>query len=152
MASAIDVAKYFLLIVASDEEDAGDVLTDLKLQKLVYYAQGFHLALFQGSPLFGEPIEAWKHGPVVQSMWGQYNRHGSNPIAADPEFDPNVALTNEQKELLVDVWNAYGQFSAWKLREMTHNEPPWKAAYAQGQYTVISQYSLREYFGTQIEG
>ena len=151
MARTSDVAKYFLILAASGEEDAGEAMTHLKLQKLVYYAQGFHLALFQGRPLFNEPIQAWRHGPVINAMWNQYGQSGSNPIPPDPGFDPDVVLTGEQKLLLNEVWNAYGQFSAWKLRDMTHNEPPWEAAYAQGQNTVITQESLQEYFSTQIE-
>ena len=151
MARASDVAKYFLLLAASGEEDAGEAMTHLKLQKLVYYAQGFHLALFPGRPLFDEPIEAWLHGPVINSMYRQYGHYNFNPIPPDPAFDPDAALNGEQKQLLNDVWNAYGQFSAWKLRDMTHQEPPWAGAYVANRNEVISHESLREYFATQIE-
>ena len=60
MLTCFDAADYFLSKI---DEDAGDVITNLKLQKLVYYAQGFSLALC-GRPLFAERIEAWQHGPV----------------------------------------------------------------------------------------
>ena len=59
--SCYDVAQYFL---AKADEDAGDLMSNLKLQKLVYYAQGFALVLLE-KPLFPERIEAWIHGPVV---------------------------------------------------------------------------------------
>jgi uncharacterized phage-associated protein len=62
MITCNEVADYFITIVG---ESCGEDLTHLKLQKLVYYAQGFHLGLFD-KPLFEEPIEAWAHGPVVQ--------------------------------------------------------------------------------------
>lgn len=151
MVTASDVAKYFLLLAASGEEDAGEAMTHLKLQKLIYYAQGFHLALFQGRPLFNESIEAWKHGPVVNAMWGQYAGMGSNSIPPDPTFDPDTVLSGGQKQLLNDVWNAYGQFSAWKLRDMSHQEPPWVNAYVADRNEVISHESLQEYFATRIE-
>ncbi len=61
MLSCDDAAKYFL---AQTSEDAGDLISNLKLQKLLYYAQGFHLALYD-EPLFPEAIEAWTHGPVL---------------------------------------------------------------------------------------
>src|SRR5260363_307462 len=61
MVSVFDVANYFLTLV---EEEVGDALSNLKIQKLVYYAQGFHLALFS-RPLFENAIEAWTHGPVI---------------------------------------------------------------------------------------
>ncbi|KJW07325.1 Panacea domain-containing protein [Orientia tsutsugamushi] len=57
--SCFDVASYFLVLV---DRAAGDVITQLKLQKLVYFAQGAHLALFD-KPLFKEDIEAWENGP-----------------------------------------------------------------------------------------
>ena len=151
MARAIDIAKYFLLLAESGEEDAGEAMTHLKLQKLLYYAQGFHLAIFQGEPLFDEPIEAWKHGPVVNAMWGRYSCHGSARIPQNPDFDPDAVFTDEQKELLNDVWNAYGQFSAWKLRDMTHQEPPWVGSYQPGSNEEISNDRLQRYFETQIE-
>ncbi len=62
---AKEVADYSL---GSVEPDSGDNLSNLKLQKLVAYAQGFHLAMKDGEPLFDEPIEAWAHGPVIPSM------------------------------------------------------------------------------------
>jgi uncharacterized phage-associated protein len=64
MLSCHDVAKYFLSLT---DEDAGDLISNLKLQKLVYYAQGFHLALYD-ELLFEETIEAWTHGPVIPEM------------------------------------------------------------------------------------
>ena len=67
MLSCHDVAKYFLALT---DEDAGDLISNLKLQKLVYYAQGFHLALFD-TPMFGEPIEAWTHVPLSRKVCWQ---------------------------------------------------------------------------------
>ena len=68
MLSCDDAAKYFLAQVS---EDAGDLISNLKLQKLLYYAQGFHLALYD-QPLFPEAIEAWTHGPVVPDLYRHY--------------------------------------------------------------------------------
>ena len=80
MMPAHDVAKYFVSLV---DEEAGDSISNLKLQKLLYYAQGAHLAL-RDEPLFGEPIEAWTHGPVVPSVYRQYKQHGGEPIPVEP--------------------------------------------------------------------
>lgn len=35
---------------------------------MLYYQQGFHLAMF-GTPLFEEDIEAWMYGPVVSKCF-----------------------------------------------------------------------------------
>lgn len=59
MNSVFQVADYFLN-KASKEEDGGEIISNLKLQKLVYYAQGFHLAMYN-QPLYTESLEAWTH-------------------------------------------------------------------------------------------
>jgi uncharacterized phage-associated protein len=69
---AIDVANYFL---SKADPEAGDVISNLKLQKLLYYAQGFHLAIY-GERLFIEQIKAWKHGPVVPDIYHHFKKHG----------------------------------------------------------------------------
>ena len=81
--TAQDVADYFLSIV---DEEQGDSLSNLKLQKLLYYAQGFHLAI-KNEPLFDEDIEAWTYGPVVPSVYNQYSQHGGDPIPKPDKVD-----------------------------------------------------------------
>ena len=56
--TAEQVAEYFLLLV---DDDAGDVMTNLRLQKLVYYAQAWRLAILDEA-LFEDDFEAWVHG------------------------------------------------------------------------------------------
>lgn len=142
MASALDVAKYFLTF---SDEDSGDLISNLKLQKLIYYAQGFHLALF-GSPLFSEPIEAWQHGPVVPVVYRAYREHGGHGIPSPIDFDETV-FSQDQMEMLAEVYSVYGQFSAWKLRNMTHDESPWKNCDINDE---ISHDAMLEYFKTRL--
>lgn len=142
MISCFDVARYFL---AQVEEDAGDSLTNLKLQKLVYYAQGFHLALYD-EPLFPEQIEAWQHGPVVPDLYHALKRFGSEPVKLDREVDPDE-YTPDVIGLLDEVYSVYGQFSALRLRNITHEEPPWRET-TNGE--VISHKLMKDYFKTQI--
>ena len=144
--SCFDVADYFLSL-ADDEE--GDNISNLKLQKLVYYAQGLHLACYD-RPLFDERIEAWTHGPVVPELYFKYRDLGSAPmpIPSDIDFDK---YNDETREFLNEVYSIFGQYSAWKLRETTHEEPSWKEAYQLGVNTVISHESLRDYFSQFVE-
>jgi len=146
MLSAEDVARYFL---ATQPEDAGESISNLKLQKLCYYAQGFHIALF-GQPLFREPINAWAHGPVVPSLYHAYKQFGEGPIPTPDDVD--FAIYDEDtRALLDDVAEVYGQFSAWKLRTMTHEEPPWKEARSRWDGAEISHESMASYFVTLVE-
>lgn len=142
--TALDVAKFFLGCV---DDDAGDNISHLKLQKLVYYAQGFHLAMF-GVPFFNENVLAWEHGPVVKSVYAKYRKSGSNGIPPEPDFDETI-FNAKQIELLQEVCTVYGQFSAWKLRNMTHAEKPYTEA-KNGYKELISQETMKEFFKTQL--
>jgi uncharacterized phage-associated protein len=142
MLSSHDIAKYFL---AQTNEDAGDLISNLKLQKLLYYAQGFNLALYD-EPLFPESIEAWTHGPVVPEVYHEYKDFGSSAIPMPSDVD--FSKYDEQTiDLLNEVYSVYGQFSAWKLRSMTHDEEPWKNA---NVGDIITLKSMEKYFKTQI--
>ncbi len=142
MLSCYDVAQYFL---AKTDEDAGDLMSNLKLQKLVYYAQGCALALLD-KPLFPEHIEAWTHGPVVPALYHEYKSHGSDAIPP-PQILDFAQYDPETRELLDEVYAVYGQFAAWKLRNMTHQDPPWCDT-PEGQ--EITHDTLRAYFKMQV--
>ncbi len=142
MPKAIDLAKAFLKL---SDPDSGDVLTNLKLQKLVYYAQGFHLAL-TGQPLFQEELVAWEHGPVVVELYRTLKDFGSSQVILDDTIAADT-FTEDQIDLITDVNKVYGQFSAWKLRDMTHNEAPWQQTERNG---VITHDKLTTYFKTQL--
>lgn len=142
MPLANEVAQYFLTLV---DEESGDLMTNLKLQKLLYYAQGWYLALYH-RPLFHDPIEAWLHGPVVPSVYRQYSEWGSQPISRSEDFDPD-SFDSDMQSFLNEVYEVYGQFSAWKLRNMTHEEEPWLKA-QQGH--VISLEVMERFFQTQV--
>ena len=124
MQTADNVARWFLSRnrVRSLGGEA-DLISNLKLQKLLYYAQGIHLALYE-TPLFSDPIEAWQYGPVVDSVYQTYKCNGADAIKI---FDNPVENFSEQEEgTLQFVEKTFGQFSAWKLMDMTHEETPWK--------------------------
>ena len=142
--TALDVARYFL---ANVDEDSGEDMTPLKLQKLLYYSQGFYLAMHDCEPLFSDPIEAWPHGPVVPAVYQAYKDNGRSPIARPAPIDPQD-YAPEVRELLDTVCRVYGQFAPWKLRDMTHQEPPWRDT---PQNRTISRESLREFFGRLVE-
>lgn len=142
MATCYDIANHFLKLGASDD---GEMISNLKLQKLAYYAQGFSLALL-GTSMFPETIEAWDHGPVVPDLYHAYKSHGAAAIPVPDDYDPDMVFTVDQQNLLNDVHLMYGQYTAWKLRNLTHEESPWKDAYAQGSGTTISLEAMQTYF------
>lgn len=145
--SADLIADYFRALA---DPEIGDGLTNLKLQKLCYYAAGMMAAVRQNDddPLFAEPIEAWQHGPVVPAQYHRFKEYGAGllPPASGLDLDKIAA---RDRLVLDDVYNFYGQYSAWKLRNMTHEEAPWVNAFARPDKRIsISQ--LREYFHSEV--
>lgn len=140
--SANDVARFFL---AHIDEDSGDSITNLKLQKLAYYAQGFNLAIYDKA-LFLDKIEAWEHGPVIPNLYDIYKKYGARSIPKPKRVNMSI-YCDKIKNLLTEVYQVYGQFSAWYLHNLTHEEPPWQKAYPNG---TITRKSMKEYFSTLI--
>jgi uncharacterized phage-associated protein len=136
------VADYILILSNPDE---GDLISHLKLQKLLYYCQGFHLAIHD-TPLFTEPIFHWEHGPVVEAVYRQFNQYGSDALPIPQNLDLSQ-LTSVQIESIQEVYDVYGQFSAWKLRQMTHDEEPWLTT-KDGE--EISHVVLKRFFKSRL--
>jgi uncharacterized phage-associated protein len=132
-------AWYFL--ATQDREDGIDAL---KLQKLLYYAQGYALALFRRR-LFAEPILAWEHGPVVEVVWRAYPA-GRNPLSKPRGFVP-TSVHPDDRDVLDRVYQEYGQFTAWRLRDMTHAEKPWRSTPRNG---TISTEAIAEFFRARL--
>lgn len=143
MANAIDVAKYLLSLV---DTDADEGMSNMKLQKLLYYCQGFHLAM-TGKRLFSEDIYAWLHGPVVPEVWHEYNQYGANVIPYPQGVDFSK-IDAKEKSIIDDVYSLYGQYSAWGLRNMTHDESPWKET---PRDCPIDDRKMVAFFKTQLD-
>lgn len=142
MHTALQVAEWFLAYNRNAmNEEGADYISNLKLQKLLYYAQGSFLAV-NDSPLFDDDIVAWQHGPVVEAVYHQYKCNGANGIPYEKDFDFSE-FTEEENELLSEVYSTFGQYSAWKLRNMTHEETPWQET---PKNSVIPKEKIMEYF------
>ena len=117
MAHVQDVAAYIL--------DKLGGMTAMKLQKLCYYAYGYHLA-WEGRKLFPEPFQAWANGPVCPDLYRQHRgRFTLEP--GDIHGNPD-ALDDGERESVDLVLDAYGEFTAHQLSLMSHREEPWLAA------------------------
>jgi len=125
MVSVDAVADYILGKINMDE---GDSITNLKLQKVVYYCQAWHMALYD-EPLFSERVEAWTHGPAVHSLYVRFKKYGCQAIdTSDIVTDPTVALDDRSRGHIDEVWDSYGHLSGSELRDLTHHEIPWQKA------------------------
>jgi len=145
MYKATDIANK--LLYTAENDGGSDLMTNLKLQKMLYYEQGFHLAYF-GTPLFEESIEAWMYGPVVPAVYNKYKGNGKNGIPSDGS---PIELTGEKEEaLFAEVYRVYGRFSAIGLMEMTHNEKPWLET-PTGEGNVIPVDLMKSFFKSRLK-
>jgi uncharacterized phage-associated protein len=143
---AITIAKWFVAYADADEAD----ISNLKIQKLLYYAQGHYLARFN-VPLFTESIQAWSHGPVVPSVYHEFKSFGSQDVQLKEQDDFTFQDVNDATTiLLLDVWEAYAKFSAWGLRNMTHSEPTWKESFDGNRNVEIPVEQIKNYFDSLL--
>lgn len=111
------IADYLLC----EARERGELLSNLKLQKLLFYADAWSLALFD-KELFSEEFQAWVHGPVLPSQYHRFKDFKWRPITFDvqcPELDPRLALH------LNEIMDVFGSEPAVALELMTHREKPW---------------------------
>ena len=140
---ALAIANYFI-----DKANVeGDPLDHLRLQKLVYMAHGWNLAV-HGSPLISDGVEAWKYGPVISDLYHRFKNYGNRPITENAAqvhgleaTVPNVDYGDvETRELLDSVWKAYHHLNGVQLSNLTHKPgTPWEKAWgkARGRRSVL---------------
>lgn len=116
MAHVFDVARYIL--------SRGGSMPAMKLQKLTYYSQAWHLVL-DGVPLFAEPIEAWANGPVIRAL---YEAHRGQFTVTEETFAAQGMLSESEQSTIDAVLDSYGDLSASDLSDLTHSERPWLLA------------------------
>jgi uncharacterized phage-associated protein len=143
---AATIAKWLIAWAEAERDE----ISNLKLQKLLYYAQGHYLGQ-RHKPLFRDPIQAWSHGPVVPDVYHEYKARGSSSIELAPD-DPFewADVDDDTAEFLGMIWNTYGGFSAGRLRSMTHDEPPWRAHFRDDErHIVIPPAEIEKYFASR---
>lgn len=142
MCTCLNVAEYFLSL---QDGDAGNAISNMKLQKLLYYAQGFAMVILE-KPLFDDDFEAWEYGPVLRPIYDEYKTYGGDALPKPNDFSFEH-YSKAEKEFLDEIYNVYGQYSAWALSEMVYKTPPWKDT---PRNSIISKVSMKKYFSTRI--
>lgn len=158
MYTVLDVCRY--VINYSNKMEYG--ISNLKLQKLLYFIQAYFLITYDGDPCFNEEIQAWDFGPVVPEAYHQYKVYGSSDI---PKIESTIKFIRENGKICVtkqdykddtisetdkkrinNVIDGFKSFSASDLVDLTHNQSPWKEAYSKGRNSKIPLESIRSYF------
>ena len=149
-------ARYLADYILCCAHERGLEVTNLKLQKLLYYCQAWHLAILD-KPLFSERLEAWVHGPVVPPVFGAFKEHRWNQIPV-VDSEPRIETGDSRWPIdrhVAEVLDAYGDFTGPQLEALTHREAPWRIARAetpadQPSSAVISHQSMIDFFRPQV--
>lgn len=161
MYKAMDIAKWFLFknnseqkekVAVNDDYEVYEGITHLKLQKLLYNAQGVSLAI-NNEPLFEEDLEAWDHGPVVRDVYDTFCIFGRNQIIVPVTEETNeivrkIESDSKVKNILELVYENFSIYTAWQLREMSHvKNGPWDKT---PKNEIIDLELIKDYFKKEV--
>ncbi|MDM1041730.1 MULTISPECIES: Panacea domain-containing protein [Empedobacter] len=139
-------------ILSQVNTEKGDTISPLKLQKVLYYCQAWHLAIFK-KELFNEEIEAWTHGPVIPSQYKRFSYVFRNDNINPSKINiDEVSFDNKETEILLkEVFAIYNEHSASYLEELTHSETPWIEARVglsdwERSNNIISKDSMKNFY------
>lgn len=137
--TALGIAKYIITKTLNE----GYPVSNLKLQKLLYFVQGVMLVNC-GRSAFEDHIEAWQYGPVVPEVYFTYSSYGATPILLS--YD-KVNLSGEEKKAADIVIKSFLKTSAFALVNETHKKgSPWYEAYHSSEDNIISNEKIFQYF------
>ena len=131
--STLAIANFFIRKSLKEEKP----ITQIKLQKLIFFAHGFYLALKE-KPLVTEKIEAWQYGPVIPSVYHKFKKWGNNSInEVLLEHNNNLIINEDDIGFLDLVWHKFSSLSAAQLVKISHEKNgPWKKAIEKSQALV----------------
>lgn len=148
MAKAMDVATYLIQLRDADEENGRYFsLSNLKLQKLLYYCQGGHYMWDDEELIDDGYFEAWDYGPVIAEVYRNFKKFGQNDIYSEAD---DINLTDAEKDTIAAVWEQLKEKHAFDLVKSTHEESPWMNA-RENDRVYISNPDIIEFF-TAKEG
>ena len=151
--TAIETARLVLYLLNNKDYYLVEHTSRLKLLKLLYYIQGYHLAMFD-KPLFNDKIEAWIDGAVVPSVY-EWMKDMTDIGIQDEEINkfaiPDLKLHPQQIILIKKVLYIYNKYSGYGLVDKICKETPYLSSYENGKTNEITQDSLKDYFLPLVE-
>lgn len=167
--NALAIANAFI----DEAKKHNATISPMKLQKLIFFAHGWYLALFD-EPLLDEMVEAWEYGPVIPSVYHEFKKFGNNPITekatvfeygSNNKLNINIAEASipespekpKVSELISKIWEVYGHLSAIQISKLTHIEgSPWHETVKKHNRPLpknldINPDVIKDYFKSKLE-
>lgn len=141
------VANEFIRLA----KEQGKLLTNMQLQKLVFIAQGFSLAIFD-SPLHVHNTHAWQWGPVIPKLYKSLQKYGSDFVTDPLETTDEIIAGSDEADIIKAVLDNYGHYSASQLSNLTHRrDTPWSKTWDKEKFSVIDNDLIKEYYQGLVE-
>ena len=143
---ALTVANYLLAQIPKEDYENGEGISNLKLQKLLFYIQKTYYSVHK-KPLFDDNIEAWQHGPVVPKVYHNFKKYNAdhiNIIDLDDEIRADCELDYEAIKVVDFVKTKFMQYTAWHLRSISHEDKAWLDNYIPSCNNNISLEELED--------
>ncbi len=132
--NSLSVANALL----DEAERQGITVTPMQLQKLLYFANGWHMEIHNGAHMVSDSFEAWQFGPVMPQAYHEFKKYGSrkidgralNPFSGEPWM---AELRPDQQNLIAEIVRIYGKLSGPRMSHLTHKDgTPWSLTWRSG--------------------
>lgn len=140
---------YYLISLFNDDNR---IITQLQVQKLMYLFEAYYLNMRDVCNLYECDYQAWNFGPVAIPLYKAFKKYGRNNIVlTEEEINIGNNIPEDKKELIKDIYDAFGNFSAMELVNFTHADgSPWKEAWEYMKYSNINKEKMRTWFSKYV--
>ena len=136
---ALYIAKYLICKFNIENKN----ITQLKLQKLLYFIEAYYMAYYNKDALYKEDFYAWTYGPVIKEVYDKYKVYMSDSIIDDDFVNP-FDIDKDVRNSIDIICNAFGSLTAYDLIKITHRQgSPWYHTFKQKK---ISKEETKEWF------
>lgn len=141
------VANEFIRLAKEQDKQ----LTNMQLQKLVFLAQGYFLAIFD-EPLHIHNTHAWQWGPVIPKLYKSLQKYGSSFVNEILPTSDQITTDSNEADIINAVWENYGHYSGAQLSALTHRDKtPWLETWNKEKFSVIDNQLIANYYKNLIE-
>ncbi len=143
------IANEFITLAQQE----GKKLTNMQLQKLVYIAQGYNLALLDQCLYFNN-THAWQWGPVIPNLYKKLQRYGPGFVSNRINILKDVvsSIPVKSKEIIAAVWDSYGSYTGEQLSSITHqSDSPWSVTWAEKRFSIIPIKRITDHYLKKVQ-
>ncbi|MGG7049080.1 MULTISPECIES: Panacea domain-containing protein [unclassified Campylobacter] len=133
---ALDVAAHIINRCI----DMGNPISNLKLQKILYFINMYYLVNRDRSLIDDNFFEAWQYGPVIEEVYNKYAIFVSNLIKVRDMRDDIEPFLTEDINMLYNFIDKIANIPSWQLVDFSHTKDgAWDRVYKNGigAYNII---------------